>query len=183
MRSSGQAKSTQGVTEAVPAPRRVSAAVAHPVPVLPAAGPLHLPLPQPPLAALPVPPLPKEKGDAVVPPLVGLADAAEVAALAGVSQSGTRAETGGGAAAHAAPNAPLDTESAVTHGSAGPAGAIGADLKAVAAAAERGGAAGTADAVAVRAATGGNRRTAGTETGRKREAGAMRRKRRRKRRN
>lgn len=170
---------------AVPAPRRVSAAAAHPVPVLPAVGPLHPHHPQPPLAALPAPPLPEGKDDAAALPLAGLADAAVVAALTGVSQSGTRAETGGGAAGRAALNDFLGTGSAVTHGSAGPAEAIEADLKAVAAAAERGGAAGTAGAagVVVQAAAGGNRRTAGTETGRKREAGAMRRKRRKKRRN
>lgn len=183
-KSSGRAKSTQDVTEEVPAPRQVSDVAAAPAPALPAAGPLHPPHLQLPLAAPPAPHLPEGKGDAAAPALVGLAGAAEVAALADDSRSVTKAETEGGAAAHAAVNVPLVTGSAAIHGSAGPAGAAGAGPRPVAAAVESGGAAGTAGAaeVAVRAVAGGNRRPpARTGTGGKRGAGATRRIRRRKR--
>lgn len=178
MRSGGPAKSTLSVTEEVPAPRQLSDVAAPPPLALPAAGPLHPPHPQSPLIVLPAPRLPGGKGHAAARPLVGLAGAAEVVALADVSRSATRPETEGVAAVHAAPNVPLVTGSAAIHGSAGPAGAAGAGLRP--AAAERGGTAGTTGAaeVAVRAAAGGNRKPpvrTGRETGGKRGAEAMKR--------
>ncbi len=180
VRSGGPAKSTLSVTEEVPVPRQLSDVAAPPPLALPAAGPLHPPHPQPPLVVLPTPRLPGGKGHAVAQSLVGLAGAAEVVALVDVSRSVTRPETEGVAAVHAAANVPLVTGSAAIHGSAGPAGAAGAGLRPVAAAAERGGTAGiTGEAeVAVRAAAGGNRKPparTGRETGGKRGAGAMKR--------
>lgn len=160
----------------MPAPHPARDAVAPQVLTLPAVDPLRLPLPQPPLAVPHIPLLPGERGDAAVQTPVGLAGAAEVAALADTSRA-TRAETGGGAAVPAAQSAPPVTGSAAARDSADPAGATGAGPRPVAAAAETGGAAEITDAaeVAVPAAAGGNKKLpAGTERGGKRGAGATR---------
>lgn len=172
-----QAKSIPGITEEVPAPHPVRDAVAAQVLTLPAADPLHLPHPQPPLAVPHIPPLPRERGDAVVPSPVGLAGAAEVAALTDISRT-IRAETGDGAAVPAAQSTPLVTGSAAVRDSADLAGAAGAGPRPVAAAAETGGAAEITDAaeVVVRAVADENKKVpAGTEREGKRGVGATRR--------
>lgn len=170
-----QAKSIPGITEEVPALHPMHDAVAAQVLTLLAADPLHLPHPQPPLAVPHIPPLPGERGDAVGPPPVGLAGAAEVAALADISRT-IRAETGDGAAVPAAQSTPLVTGSAAVRDSADPVGAAGAGP--VVAAAETGGTVeitGAAE-VAVQAVADENKALpAGTERGGKKGAGATRR--------
>lgn len=173
VRSNGQLQ-VKSVTEEVPAPRQTKDAAEAQVPALPAPDPLHLPHP---LAAPRVPPLREGRGDAAGLPPAVIVGAAEVAVLTDIGRV-TRAETRGGAAAPAAQNVPLVTESAVVRDSADQAEAAGAGPRPVAAAAERGGAAGNASAaeVEVRAAAGGNKKLpAGTERRGKREAGVTRR--------
>lgn len=156
--------------EEVPAPRQTKDAAEAQVPALPAADPLHLPHL---LAAPRVPPLREGRGDVVGLPPAVIVGAAEVAVLTDIGRV-TRVETRGGAAAPAAQSVPLIT----VRDSADPAGVAGAGPRPVAAAAERGGAAGNASAaeVEVRAAAGGNKKLpAGTERRGKREAGVTRR--------
>lgn len=171
VRSNGQLQA-KSVTEEVPAPRQTKDAAEAQVPALPAADPHHLPHP---LAAPRAPPLPEGRGDAAALPPAVLVGAAEVTVHTDIGRV-TRAETRGGAAVPAAQSVPLITESAAVRDSADPAGGAGAGLRPVAAVAERGGAAGNASEVEVRAAAGGNKKLpAGTERRGKGEAGVMRR--------